>query len=148
MQGTIQEMGQSKAGNPKVKINGTWYSIKSAFGLGVGSVLDFEAQPFTINGRTYQGIEKFAALPIQAAPAPQTASAPWPASTAPIGASPSIPAPSGYTEPERLWLSNVVAAAITAGKIVDPCDLPAWVNAALYSLRNAKADLGSTPVDF
>lgn len=138
MQGAITEMGLSKAGNPKVKINGTWYSIKSAFGLGVGSVLDFEAQPFTINGRTYQGIEKFAALPIQAAPAPQTASAPWPASrpSVPLNQPPPLPIPQALTEPELRFISNCVGSAIAAGTIKDPIDLIAWVKGAQAALQS------------
>jgi hypothetical protein len=44
-----------------------------------------------------------------------------------------------------MFVSNLVAAAITAGKIEDPVDLPAWVNAALYAIRNAKGDLPVAP---
>jgi hypothetical protein len=44
-------------------------------------------------------------------------------------------APAGYTEPERMFVSNIVAAAVTAGHAKDPVDLLAWASGALVALR-------------
>jgi hypothetical protein len=144
-QGTITELGQSKSGKPKVKISGTWYSIGTTHGLQPGSTIEFEAHEFQYNGKQFWGIDKFGLVgqpPTASVALPQAVYAPMKPNTAPIGASPPMSSPAGYTEPERMFLSNVVAAAISSGKVTDPLDLPAWMNAALYALRNVKGDLG------
>lgn len=143
---TVTKHGQTKSGKPVVYLDGKTSFTDMVF-LGntaappVGAVIDTEMVSQSRDGKTFWFLNKWGMAPSdKQTPQPQAPDGWKPPTTNGLNAQQSATT-AGYTEPERMFVSNIVAAAITSGKISDPVDLPAWINAALYALRHAKADL-------
>ncbi len=139
---TVTKHGTTKSGKPVVYFDNR-HGFQDMVFLGdteappVGAVVDTDIASSTRDGKTFHFLNGWGLAPNSP---PQDH---WkPPTTTPANAAPSGPEPvKGYTEPERMFISNICAAAISAGKIEDPVDLPAWVNAALYAIRNATGAL-------
>lgn len=113
--GVVQELGQSQAGNPKVKIDSQWYSAGRCdiTGMTVGARVEFVANEFGKpgqNGKRPQGLEKWRAV-LNGAGEPEKAST--------------------VTEADILRsVSNVVGSACAAGTVKTPEELEKWFVAA------------------
>jgi hypothetical protein len=136
----------SKNGKPRVFFDGnnTW---KDAYYLGPkcpdppkGVPIEIESHSWRPeNGKSdlwFLDSFKVVAQAPQSIPEP-TQTTYVPRSVVSGGLVPSAPiaAPAAYTEPERMFVSNIVAAAVTAGHATDPVDLLAWAAGALQALR-------------
>lgn len=131
MQGTVQEITTTKAGKPRVKVNGEWYSVKGVIGMFTGQSIDFDASSWDYQGKTYHGIDKWG-------PVPGSSVQPMPSAPpqATNGHAPSL----ALTGDELRFISNVVGSAITSKAIEDPVDLIAWAKGAQAALKSLAGD--------
>jgi len=122
MIGTIQEIGSSQSGRPKLKIDGKYYSAKQELvgGLSVGQRVEFNSSPYQWNGKTYHSIESIR-----------------PASNGNGHAA----QPSGVDDAAMRFISNCVGSAITAKTITEPGQINAWFQAAKAALSGKAADI-------
>lgn len=113
MIGTVQEIGKSNSGKPKVKIEGKYYSAGrcSIDGMSVGMKVDFSSSTFDWNGKTMYGLESWKPV----------------GNGAPAGNG-SQGAPSD--DAVMRFISNCVGQAIAAGTIKEPGDITIWYQAA------------------
>ncbi len=164
---TVTKIGVTKSGKPVVYFDNK-HGYQDMIFLGktmappVGAVIDTEMVSQSRDDKTFWFLNKWGMAPntmqqsiasqIEGAQmvsrAPESRPLPMNNGTAPIGASPPMSAPSApYNEPERLWMSNIVAAAINAGCVKSPVDLITWTNGALTALRLVRVakDTGFDP---
>lgn len=135
---TVQELGQSKSGKPKVKAGGNWYFMGGSRDTGpinppvVGQTIEARTGSFMIDGKGFLTIEAWRLS--QASPAPQQpATRPAPMPHAP---------PSGYIDEASLrFISNVVGNAIAAGTVKDPGQVNSWFQAAKNALEGKSAPI-------
>lgn len=124
MIGTVQELGTTQKGSPKVKIGGTWHYPGrncSTQGLSVGLEIDYQTKAFTAGDKVLSGLELWRV----AGDAP----APLPAPKANGKAS------TGYIDPAHMpFVSNTVAHAIAAGLLKSPSEVRPWVEACHSAL--------------
>lgn len=146
MIGTVQELGASKNGKPKVKIDGIWYFAGRCDISTVkpGNVLDFTFSEFgePRNGKRMRGLDNWAFT--------SQASIPH---AAEVQAKLGEPAPSNYIdEAELRFISNVVGSAISAGTLKEPQDVTKWAIAARGALGALKGEFqheeSENPADF
>ncbi len=144
---TVTSLGKTKKGRDKAICGKDEYLLGAKCQIPpVGVPIDADTSESSFQGEGGKTISLWWMNSWQmAAGAPMPAQAPRSVSTSTNGGFPmnAAPTPSeeGYSDGERLTISNWVAAAITSGKVSDPVDIHTWVNASLYALRNAKADL-------
>jgi hypothetical protein len=131
---TVQEVGQSKSGKPKVKAGGNWYFMGGSRDTGpinppvVGQTIEARTGSFMIDGKGFLTIEAWR-LP-QANQAGQ-----GPQRQAP-------PPPAGYIDEASLrFISNVVGSAIAAGTVKDPGQVNSWFQAAKNALEGKSAPI-------
>lgn len=116
----------------------------------VGSLIDADTASSRRDGKTFWFLNGWGLAP-NSQPAPQGT---WkPQTTVPLNATAPMPeapkpAPAGYSEPERMFVSNIVAAAVTAGHAKDPIDLIAWASGALVALRKMNDHANDAAVPF
>lgn len=122
---TIQEIGKTSTGKPKVKAGGQWYFL--------GRNIDAPAQGATVEIR--EGSFKFG----DGTPA-KTIEAWRPASS---GSAQQQPAPPpGYVDEASMrFISNCVGSAITAGTIKEPGQIASWFRAAKAALEGKDAPI-------
>lgn len=139
---TIQEHGQTKSGNTKVKSNGKWYFLARDIGAApaVGATIEIREGSFMMGDppKEFATIEAWRPVgqvpPQAAAPAQQTRPA-----FHNQGPSKQAPADEHIDEAKLRYISNVVGQAIAAKTIVEPGQVLAWFQAALASLKNQSA---------
>jgi hypothetical protein len=143
--GIVQSVGKSRTGKPTVTIDGQIYSASKVdlSGMGIGDKIEFESASSVYNGATVWFLNAYKILIAASSMGPGPAVTPnriaVPAPSSATLATPLAPPQAGLTEPERLTISNWVAAV--AGRpdspIKDPVDLIAWAGAAKSALRKA-----------
>jgi hypothetical protein len=134
---TVTKHGQTQKGSPVVYFDNK-HTLRDMVFLGrdtqappVGSLIDAElGSKAREDGSTIWFLNAWGLAPNQTPVAPTF---PPPATNGPLKPN---AAPAPYTEPERMFISNIVAAAITGGHAKDPIDLIAWTRAALKALRS------------
>jgi hypothetical protein len=112
--GIVQERGKSQSGNPKVKIDGEWYSAGrcDVSGINVGAKIEYVFNEFgePRNGKRPRGLEKWRPV-VDDAGKPETGST--------------------VSEADILRsVSNVVGSACAAGTVKSPEELDKWFVAA------------------
>lgn len=138
---TITHSDTSKSGKPRVYFDGKndW---KDAYLLGAkcpdppkGVPIEVQTHSWRPDNGKYDMwfLDSFKVVEGPVA-APQPAQAAQVRPSTPVPAAPGAP----YSEPERMFVSNIVAAAINAGAVKSPVDLISWCNGALTALRNVK----------
>ena len=127
VKGTVQELGASKKGSPKVKVQGYWYFAGSTdvTNMKVGMPVELEVRSFMAGDKELWGISQWKAT---GQPQNATGRAPVDAGAA-ISITPSPIAPY-LDEAATRFISNVVGSAITAGLIEAPDAVSAWAHAA------------------
>ncbi len=133
---TVQELGQSQKGKPKVKAGGQWYFLASDKDTGAAISSPTVGQSIEIRaGEFYMGETKF--LTIEAwRPAGQAA----PAKQADVRQPPPKTDAAHYIEEASLrFISNVVGQAIAAKTITTPGQILGWFTAAKLALEGKKA---------
>jgi hypothetical protein len=134
---TVTKHGQTKKGSPVVYFNNK-HTFQDMVFLGretqappIGALIDAElgSKPRD-DGGTMWFLNAWGLAPNQMPVAPTSPPVATNEALKPIAA------PEPYTEPERMFISNIVAAAITGGHATDPIDLIAWTRAALKALRS------------
>jgi hypothetical protein len=126
--GTVQAVGLSRSGKPTVTIDGTIYSA-SKVDLGTmraGDVIEFDSNSSVYNGATVWFLNAWK-LVEGAAKYAQASNVP--------GTPPPAISQTGWSESERLTISNWVAHAIGAGVIKEPEQIEKWVTAARNAIR-------------
>jgi hypothetical protein len=127
---TVQELGKSKNGAPKVKASGTWYFLnKTLDSPNVGSTVEIREGSFGDNNQ-FKTIEAWRPAGGNGHSTQQrNASAP----TAP---------PAGYVDEASMrFISNCVGSAITAGHCKEPGQINAWFKAAKAALEGKDAPI-------
>jgi hypothetical protein len=124
---TVQELGQSKNGAPKVKASGTWYFLnKKLDNPPVGSTVDIKEGSFGDNNQ-FKTIEAW--RPVggngQTQHHAQAPAAP--------------PAGEYVDEASMRFISNCVGSAISSGTIKEPGQILAWFQAAKAAISGQKA---------
>lgn len=114
--GIVQELGKSQSGNPKLKIDGQWYSAGRCDVSGVksGDKIEYVFNEFgePRNGKRPRGLEKWRPV-VDEAGKPETGST--------------------VSEADILRsVSNVVGNACAAGSVKTPEELEKWFTAAWY----------------
>lgn len=130
--GVVQELGKSQSGNPKLKIEGQWYSAGrcDVSGVKAGDKIEFIFNEFgeARNGKRPRGLEKWRPV-VDASGQPETGST--------------------VTEADILRsVSNVVGSACAAGVVKTPEELAAWFGAAYFGfigMGKAAQDKPSEP---
>lgn len=131
--GYVQEIGQTQAGKPKVKIAGHWYF------LGRISVLPIQGQNVKVSYSTFgdrnnlRGVESW-----EPATSPDIGAVPAAASPMSPQASSSAAVPY-IDEAQMRFISNVVGNAIAAGALKDPNQVTTWFRAAKKALASTDA---------
>jgi hypothetical protein len=120
--GTVQELGASQNGKPKVKIDGTWYFVQSNNGMNVGSAIEFDPDTFEISGKTFNKIKAWG-----------------PAARSSANNPPVSQQAGGLPEPQLRFISNVVGSAIASGAIKAPEHIAGWFEAAKDALEGRDA---------
>lgn len=135
-QGTVQEIGTSQKGTPKLKIDGFWYSAGKCDVSSVqpGQTISFVWNEFgePRNGKKPRGISAWgfmpsnghAQQPMQGQVYPQTQGVPS----------------SALDDADRPFISNIVAHAIAAGLIKEPEVIEKWAVAAQAAMRRLKGE--------
>jgi hypothetical protein len=125
MIGTIQEVGSSQSGNPKLKINGDWYSAGrvDVSSVSAGMKVDFSWNEFGTpgrNGKKPRGL-------VDLKPVTNSAGQPETGST--------------VTDADVLRsVSNVVGNACAAGIVKSPDELEKWFQAAYLGFSRMGKD--------
>jgi hypothetical protein len=135
MIGTIQALDFSSGGKPKLKVDGSYFFVRTHDNCAVGRRIDYDARDFQLHNKWFKEITRFAVLPPEQQSTQQDK--PVQASNA-IPATAQPPAPEAapkapelvYTEPELRFISNVVGQAIYGGVIKEPEQIAAWFDAA------------------
>lgn len=124
MQGTVNEIGRTQKGTPKLKIDGKWYlaSRVNLDGIETGSQVEFE--PGKIPNTTIDCVNFLKLV----APARNGYG------------SPEKPNPALSDDAELRFISNCVGQAIAAGTIKEPHQIAPWFAAAKAALRQPTAD--------
>lgn len=125
---TVQELGKSKNGAPKVKASGTWYFLnKKLADPPIGSSIDIQEGSFGDNNQ-FKTIEQWR-------PAGGNGGSQHHAQA------PAAP-PAGYIDEASMrFISNCVGSAITAGTIKEPGQIRAWFVAAKAALAGKDAPI-------
>jgi len=136
---TVQELGQSKSGKPKVKANNNWYFLASDRDTGfiatpgLGQVIEIKSGSFAIDGKTFLTLEAWR-------PAAATSSSqPVQVAASQARAMPTQTADMHQAFIGQGFISNVVGQAIVAGLIKSPGQVFDWYNAAKLALEGKKA---------
>lgn len=124
MIGTVQELGTTKNGKAKLKIDGTWFFAGrcNVSSVQVGHKLDFTWSPFGDKGQ-FKGMDAWGFANETNAKGGQTRDVPIPK-----------PDPNYLDEPSLRFISNVVGSAITAQTLKDPTEVTKWALAAKSAL--------------
>lgn len=125
--GVVQELGKSQSGNPKLKIEGQWYSAGrcDVSGVKAGDKIEFVFNEFgePRNGKRPRGLEKWRPV-VDASGQPETGST--------------------VTEADILRsVSNVVGNACAAGTIKTPEELTKWFSAAFVGFTRLGDVIGA-----
>lgn len=123
LSGSLQEVGQTSRGDPKIKVNGKWMYFKNKPGPipTAGTILNI--------AYTYGGKDGKLPLIVE-----------WQASnSAPAASSPNKGNDSPPIDEASLrFISNVVGSAISAGTIKDPSQIEAWFEHAKDAVQGKK----------
>lgn len=147
MFGVLQEFGRSKAGNPKLKIDGRWYPAgrNNLDGLVEGGRVEYEEGSFPgSDGKPVACINKIRPAPVANGPGPVSGA---------VGAivsrqSAVIPVSAPVDEASLRFISNVVGSAIAAKTLDSPTDIRAWTLAAREALQAlSEPPKAAAPVD-
>lgn len=143
---TVQEHGQTKSGNPKVRANGKWYFLARDIGAppAVGATVEIRTGSFTMGEppKVFETIEAWRpAGQVQPTVAQPSYAPPNQQYAAQTSARPAKQEPvDEYIDEASLrYISNVVGQAIAAKTIVEPGQILAWHLAAKASLKNQSA---------
>lgn len=144
-EGIVEAKGQSRTGKGTVRISGQEYytSNVDTSGLAIGDKISFDSNSSVFRGTTYWYLNAYKVLVAASSMGPGPNVTPSriavPAPSSASLAAPLAPPQAGLTEPERLTISNWVAAVAgrTDSPIKDPVDLIAWAGAAKAALRKA-----------
>jgi hypothetical protein len=129
--GTVQTVEDGKSGKTvRVQVNNQWFSSKD-FGMRntVGQVITFTPSASEFRGQTYYWINDYS----------QGTQGAQGAQTSPNGSG----APSAVRVDAMAYLpmtSNLVAHAITAGRVQEPKEIQAWARAAFNAARSLIED--------
>lgn len=125
---TVQELGKSKNGAPKVKASGVWYFLnKKLDSPGVGSSIEIREGSFGDNNQ-FKTIEAWR-------------SAGGTGSQQHNGSATAAP-PAGYVDEASMrFISNCVGSAITSGAIKEPGQIGSWFKAAKAALEGKDAPI-------
>lgn len=119
MFGTVNELGRTKTGGPRLKIDGKWtYPSRTCNidGIQAGGYVEYET---SLGGNQGTLVILNRIRPAQA----------------PAGTPSAAPQSAAVDEASLRFISNVVGSAITAGAIKDPKDVSPWSLAALKALK-------------
>jgi len=142
MYATVTEIGKTQKGTPKLKLNGTWVFAGNLTidGIVVGRDIEYWVKPFKMaNGKSIDMLEAW--LPSKPLPVAST-----PTDVPPVVPQGSREIPANYAlgngaesipEAEMRYISNEIAALITANVIKAPADIRTWVLALRASLKPA-----------
>lgn len=133
-EGTVNELGVSKNGKAKIKIDGKWYFAGRCKidGVSPGERLQFEASAFGEKGDLW-GLDNWAKLP------PPVGIQIDPGTPVPkITGNTISPVYTGFDEAQMRFISNCVGQAIAAGTIKQPEDIEKWFAAARSALKSQR----------
>lgn len=140
-QGVVQELGKSKSGNKKVRIDGEWYQSGERInldGVDVGMTLTLEYHTYPWGGKTYRSIDAWSLDTKTPVVKPE------PKKDAPIA--PKTPEVNSHTIPfadedaKMRFVSGMTQSAIQAGIVKTPKEAEYWFKCACQIVHGKDVD--------